>query len=147
MRNAARYDIPKPGQIGTDIQCEPMHRHPPAAANPDRANLSLPALYTRIDPNPRLARRAVPQNPIIREYPDRYLLQFTKIAADISIEFLEVEYRVSDQLPWAVEGNVPAAIGSKKLHPFLPHPVVSDQHILNTSALSQRIYRRMFDKQ
>lgn len=124
-----------------------MHRHPPAAANPDRANLSLQALYPRIDPNPRLARRPVPQNPITREYPDRYLLQITKIAADISIEFLEVEYWVSDKLPRSVEGNVPAAIGPKKLRPFLPHPVISDQHILNMPALSQRIYRRMFDKQ
>src|ERR1700733_12224386 len=98
MRNAAGHDIPKPGKIGTDIQRETMHRHPPAAPNPDRADLSFPALYPRFDPNPRLAPRPVPLYPVIRKRQDRHLLQIAKIAADIGIEFFEVKYRVSNQL-------------------------------------------------
>jgi len=147
MRNPAGNNIPKPRQISADIQREPMHRHPPTAPDADRADLPLPAPYPRLDPNPRLPRRPISPDPIFREYPDRHLLQITQIAPDVGIELLQVKYRVSDQLPRPMEGDVSAPICPKELHSFFPHPVISDKHMLKPPALTQRIYRRMLDKQ
>src|SRR5580658_10763528 len=109
MGDPAGNNILKPGEIRTYIQCKPMHRHPPAAANPDCTDLSLPALYPRIDPNSCLTRRPIPTDSIIRQYPDRHLFQISQIEPDIGIEFLQVQYRVSDQLPGPVERDIPTA--------------------------------------
>src|SRR5690349_11170067 len=103
-----------------------MHRNPPAAPDPDRTDLSLPALNTRLYPDTRLPRGPLPPDPITRQDPNGHLLQVTQIPPDIRIEALQIQDRIPYQLPRSVKGDIPSPVGPKKLYPPLFHLLLID---------------------
>lgn len=108
--NAARNDQLKVIQIGGDIECEPVHRHPARDANAYRRELFIayPNAHeiasTRFRLYSEIARRA-----------DQHFLNVAHIAANVLTPGQQFNNRIADQLTWAVISHVTAATGFKKL--------------------------------
>ena len=84
---------------------------------------------------------------VVRRTADDALLERRDVLAQADAQPLEVENRIDDQLPGAVEGDVASAVdvvepGAEPFERFAP-----DEQVLGMAAFAQRIDGRMFDHQ
>ena len=87
-----------------------MHGDPPAAPDPDRTDLTLPALYPGIDPDTRLPRRPLAPDAIPRLDGNRHLFQAPQIPSDIRMKFFQVQDGIAHDLPRSMKSDIPAPV-------------------------------------
>ena len=83
----------------------------------------------------------------MRRTADDALLERRDVLAQADAQPLEVENRIDDQLPGAVEGDVAAAVDVKELCAHRFERFLIDEQVFGMPALAQRVNRRMLHQQ
>ena len=89
-------------QVGLHIERNPVERHPPPYAHPERRNLPFPAVAHH--PNAHPAVTPLTDQAEARQRADQPFLEIPYERPHIRAAGLQVENHVGDALPWAVVG-------------------------------------------
>ena len=147
VRESAGVDAREPPQVGRDVQREPVHGDITRRTHSYCAYLARASLSVRrgplADPDARSACDAARGDAVAGRRADHGLLQRGDVFPQADPEPFEVENRVADQLPRAVEGDVAAAVDVKELRAHRFERRLRDEQVLRTAALAERIDRRM----
>ena len=146
IHKSARVDFFEPTQIGIHIEAKAVHRHKARRANTDGANLAH-TCCSRVEPHSRSPLRAMRLDAVVADGADGRLLQRVDIVAQADADNLQIEYRVTDQLPRAVEGDIASAVDVKERGTERGEVLLRDEQVFALAALAQRIDRRMLHKE
>ena len=144
VTNSARNDQLKVVQIGRDVEGKTMHRHPAGDSYPEGRQLIA------IDPDADIrivvvvARRDQPK---LGRGSNQDLLKITDIASDVAAVRREINDRITDQLPRAMIGDVPAPPGLVKFDTRLAERRLIGQNVRPFGRPTERDDVRMFEKE
>jgi hypothetical protein len=97
-------------------------------------------------PDAGQARFAAALNAELTERDDDYFFEGAKIGVDVSHPSPEIENGVTDDLPWAVKGDVSAAIGFDEIRIERRKRLVADEEMVPLSRAAQGVGGGMLDE-
>src|SRR5690606_17870847 len=123
-----------------------MHRYPAACTDAERADLPCLDRIPVIEPDPCETFDPAGLDGIRLQRSDHRFFQRSKKAMDVGEMVIEIEDRISDDLPWTVIGDIAAAIDREELDTLLLQLLFIQQKMLLLPALAQCVHMRMLAK-
>src|SRR5439155_1783352 len=105
-RNPARHDAVEMGEIGGDIQREPVRRDPLFHVHADAGDLAAASA----GPDAGVARLPLARDVEPGERVDQGLLERAQVPMQVAAVAAQVQDGIADELPRAVEGDIAAAL-------------------------------------
>jgi hypothetical protein len=125
--DAARDDEIEIAEIGRDIVSETVGGDPAADVDADGSEFFF--LGSGLDPNAGFARDAVSGDAEIGGGPDHGFFEGAHVPAYVTLDFVEIEDGITDDLAWTMVGYVPAAIGGVEFDISLTENVFGSEEI------------------
>src|SRR5690606_17055433 len=100
-----------------------------------------------IQPNPGLPFGTLSLQPVVGQGQNNHLLQKPKVFMDIGKEIIQVQYRVSYNLPGTVVGDIPAPIYFVEFRSLFGQDLFLYQQIAHIPTFTQSIHMGVFYKQ
>jgi len=138
---SARNDHVEVGQVGCDIESEPVPADPLLNVNADARNLAI------FGPDSSVPFFALSFDAKARECMNQTLLYLAKKPVKILAVFAEVEYGIANQLAWPVERNVPSAFDIEYLNATGLKSMARRGKTLSLEGAAKCHYWRMFHQQ
>jgi len=139
--NSARDDEIEIGEVGRDVEGEPVPGDPVARVHADRGDL--------LAAGPHSGERSIPfaGNSIVGERVDQRFLDLSQVPVQILLVALEIDDRISDELAGSVEGDVSSALDLEQLHAFALEKLRGCDEVLFLRRPAERDYRWVLDEE
>ena len=136
--NTAGHDAAEMLQVGLHIERNPMERHPPPYAHPERRNLPFPAVAHHPDADPAVT--PLPDQTETRQRADQPFLKIPYERPYVRAAGLQIQNDIGDALPGAMVGVAPPA--ARHMHREAPRR----QEFGRVGACPRRVKGRMLEQ-